>query len=74
MLTFCALLKLGLKVIARLTTRLFPEPAAEEEARLTAHWLLVRLPDDPSVPPEPTVPVPASLINCKVFVACVYCR
>src|SRR6185436_15426935 len=69
---FFAPAKPGLNARARFTVRLFPDPDADDEPTLSVHWLLVSVPAPPSIPPEPTYPVPASLRSCAVLVARVY--
>src|SRR5437667_4989553 len=44
----------SVKLNARFTVKLFPDPDVDEAPRSIVHWLLVRVLATPSVPPVPT--------------------
>src|SRR5438874_6954041 len=43
----------AVNVMDKFTVRLFPDPATDDVARLSAHWLFDSVPAEPRVPPEP---------------------
>jgi hypothetical protein len=63
----CAPARAGVKLSDRVTVKVAPEPDAKDPPRFRVHWLFEREPADPSIPPEATVPVPASFTNCAVL-------
>src|SRR5712691_6198718 len=66
-------LKFPVKVSARLTVKLFPDPELEEAPASSEHWPFDRTPAVPSVA-EPTYPLPLSATSWITFVARVYCK
>jgi hypothetical protein len=62
---FCCPCSPDLKVIARVRVRLFPDPDAEDVARLRLHCEFWMVPDPPKAP-LPAQPLPLSALRYMV--------